>query len=167
MLLLNLALGIHLAVLAVLSGAVYVLFFGASVHADKLRDAMVEAMGNFLADVLEHPRTQAALDQTLRRGINHTIEQPDLGSRLRKVSEYMAEDNLHMSRTIGEQLPGLAANFVSGAVSSIAWKKKKPNNSVLEGRSKETSIEQGSSLSLGGSDVDADFPGRIESKKAK
>jgi len=167
MLLLYLAIGIQLSILAVVSGVVYVLFFATSIHAEKIRDKLVDATGNFVADVLEHPRTQASLDQTFRRGINHTIEQPDLGSRLRKVSEYMAEDNLHMSRTIGEQLPGLAASFVSGAVSSIAWKKSKPNSTSLEGGSKEKFIGQRSSLSLGASDGETDIAGRIELKKAK
>ena len=163
MLLLYLAIGIQLSILAVVSWAVYVFFFATSIHADKLRNSLVDATGNFIADVLEHPRTQAALDQTLRRGINHTIEQPDLGSRLHKVSEYMAEDNLQMSRTMGEQLPGLAVSFVSGAVSSITRKKIKSNNPSLE----EGSKGQRSSLSLGASDGETGIASRVDSKKAK
>ncbi|MFM8622635.1 MAG: hypothetical protein ACKOB3_04575, partial [Holophagaceae bacterium] len=119
MLLLYLAVAIHLAILAVVSCVIYLLCFSSSVHATNIRDKVVEFVATFVADVLLHPRSQRALDETLRRGMNYTIEQPDLGSRLRKVSEHMAEDNLHMSRAIGEQLPGLAASFMSGAMSSI------------------------------------------------
>jgi hypothetical protein len=162
MLLLYLIVVIQLALLAVVSWAVYQLFWDTRIDATKLRAWMVAAVADFGADVLEHPRTQLVLNEIFRNGINHTMEQPDLGSRLRKVSEYMADDNLQMSRSIGEQLPGLAANFVSGAVSSFTGKKNKSNNPALGGGSRVQPVKEVSSLSLDGSGMEYDA-----TKKAK
>jgi len=136
MMLLHLAVIVHLAILSVVIYGSYLLFFDSSDNAAKIRDSlaleatkvrerMVEAVAMFIADVLEHPRVQGVLDETFQRGINHTIEQPDLGSRLRGVYANMEDDSREMSRAMGEQLPGLAVSFVSGAVSSFTGKKNK------------------------------------------
>jgi hypothetical protein len=168
MVILYLAVGIELVVLTAVSWAAYMVLSGTYVvDTAKLRARMVDTLGDFVADVLEHPRVKLAMAESVRNGMNHTIEQPDLGSRLRKVSEYMAEDNLHMSRSIGEQLPGLAASFMSGAVSSITGKKTKTNIHAIREGSRMNSMDDVSKLrlSLGGSNPD-DAPHSAEGKKA-
>eukprot|EP00934_Nitzschia_sp_Nitz4_P004962 Nitzschia sp. Nitz4//scaffold4_size323378//265332//265990//NITZ4_000703-RA/size323378-snap-gene-0.429-mRNA-1//1//CDS//3329553528//4952//frame0 len=94
------------------------------------RTALIDVLGNFAADLLEHPRLQDALAQVVTNGMNHTIEQPDLGARLQNVSESLREDNLKMSRALGEQLPDLAANLVGGALSTMRQKKKVEGSKV-------------------------------------
>lgn len=116
----------------------------------QLRVQSIEWLGNFVADVLDHPRVKLVLAEAVTNGMNHTMEQPDLGMRLHKVSESMREDNLQMSRSFGEQLPALAKSFVGGAVSSMTKKKTKPEQhatttKLLEQR--RTAIEV-SSLTL-------------------
>lgn len=123
MILIYLAVGFQVAILL---GMAYSIQYcrRAKYDVTKLRSQLIDLLGNFLADILDHPRVKLALAQSVANGINHTIEQPDLGQRLQKVSESMREDTLRMSRAIGEQLPGLAASFVGGAMSSITKKKK-------------------------------------------
>ncbi len=119
----------------------------------KLRDQSVDVLGNFLADVLEHPRVKIALAQSVANGMNHTIEQPDLGLRLQKVSDAMLEDNIRMSRVIGEQLPGLAASFVGGAMSSLSMiKMKKRISKSHSDNSKEQGALEVTTLSLDSSE---------------
>jgi hypothetical protein len=81
------------------------------------------------------------------------MEQPDLGVRLHKVSESIREDNIQMSRSIGEQLPGLAKSFVSGAVSSITKKKKKEKEKTTQILEQKTVGMKVSDLSLDSSDT--------------
>ena len=127
-------------------------------HADTLRAQCIEWLGNLVADILEHPRLKMVLAQAVTNGINYTMEQRDLGERLHKVSVAMREDNLQMSRSLGEQLPGLAKSFVGGAVSSIT-RKKKPENNTKRLESQKTSFEV-SSLTLDDDDVSSsDFVG--------
>lgn len=94
-------------------------------YGTKVRTHLIDAIGNLIADVLAHPRVEASLAQVVVNGINQSLEQPDLVQRLETVlqNNVRPEDTMGMSRAFGEQLPGLAANFVGGAVSSIRWKK--------------------------------------------
>jgi hypothetical protein len=87
------------------------------------------------------------------------MEQPDLGVRLHKVSESMRADNLQMSRSLGEQLPGLAKHFFGGAVSSISKKTKNENTKALEPKKMATEV---SNLSLDFSESDL-----VDTKKIK
>ena len=61
-----------------------------------------------MADALDHPRVKLSLAENVANGMNHTMEQPDLGFCLQQVSE----QDLQVSRSIGEQLPVFAANIV-------------------------------------------------------
>ena len=92
-----------------------------------------------MAEVLEHPRVKLSLAESVTNGMNHSMEQPDLGFRLQQVSESMREHNLQTSRSIGEQLLTLTANFVEGVMSWLVSKKKRckrndSSSSEREGR---------------------------------
>lgn len=125
----------------------------------ELRTKVIDILGNFLADVLNHPRVQRALAESVANGMNHTMEQPDLGLRLQQVSESMREHNLRMSRSIGEQLPALAVNFMGGAMSSMVSKKKGIKRNGSSSSELQGSVEvktltlESSENSLGGKKV--------------
>lgn len=114
-----LALIIQLFVLSGITWCIYVALSLDQAFYDKSRAKAIDVLGNFMADLLDHPRVKVALAQVVTNGMNHTLEQPDLGQRIAHVGEALREDNLKMSRSIGEQLPGLAANFMGGAMSSL------------------------------------------------
>jgi hypothetical protein len=142
--------------LAILAGAIWAM---QRLDLAKLRAESIDVLGNFMADILDHPRVKIALAQAVTNGINHTMEQPDLGGRLHKVSESMRADNLQMSRSLGEQLPGLAKHFFGGAVSSISKKTKNENTKALEPKKMATEV---SNLSLDFSESDL-----VDTKKIK
>lgn len=156
MILLYLAVAIQVAILVGLAFCIRQLHRSAgSYDLADLRTRLVDVLGNFLADVLDHPRVKESLAESVANGMNHTMAQPDLGFRLQQVSESMREHNLQMSRSIGEQLPALAANFVGGAVSSMVSTKKRSQRNVERQGSREvkTSTLESSDSSLGNKKV--------------
>ena len=163
MLLLYLAVAVQLVLLGAMTWTIHRL--SAQAHTldfPQFRAQVIDAMGDFLADILSHPRVKAALAQAVTNGMNHTMEQPDLGLRLHKVNESMRDDNLRMSRAIGEQLPGLAKSFVGGAMSSITKKKSKRIPEETTAGTKQ--LCEVSSLTLDSSSLGSDT---LEVKKAK
>ena len=91
-------------------------------------------VANFIADVLEHPRVQQAASRTIVSGMNATVEQSDLASRITRVSLALQEENGEVSRHFGEQFPRAAASFIGGAVAGL---RKKENRKLVDYELKE------------------------------
>lgn len=147
------------AQLALLCGASWLYYILSNPNIDwtKIRSRAIDILGDFLADVLDHPRLNLALAKVVTNGINHTMQQPDLGPRLHDVSESLREENVKMSRALGEQLPDLAANFVGGAISAIRQKKPKQSNEV-------TTLKLETLSTVG---TESGFPSRLSMRKMK
>jgi hypothetical protein len=79
---------------------------------------MIHVIGNFLADIMEHPRVQHAAAQTMSKGMNVHMDDPELPRRAARIYIQLQED-ADMSRQLGEQFPKVAASFIAGAASSL------------------------------------------------
>ncbi len=103
-----------------------------------------------IADVLDHSRVEASLAQLVVNEINKSLEQPDFAQRLEMVlqNNVHQEDSMGMSQAFGEQLSGLAANFVGGAASSIRWKKSAKTSDQIIYSMEEGSLSSSSSSNL-------------------
>lgn len=149
MILFYLAVAIQVAILGGLVLSIHLLRRSWSSHdSTEHRSKLIDVLGNFVADVLDHPRVKLCLAETVANGMNHTMAQPDLGLRLQQVSESMREHNLQMSRTIGEQLPALAANFMGGAMSSMVSSKKRSSKRNLSTSSETQGSREVKTLTL-------------------
>ncbi|CAJ1961413.1 unnamed protein product [Cylindrotheca closterium] len=89
-----------------------------------VRTLLVNLVANFLADVLEHPRVQAAAASSIVAGMNATTDQPDLPERAATIYLKLQEQNEHVSRQLGEQFPKVAGAFLAGAAAGL--RKKEP-----------------------------------------
>eukprot|EP00525_Craspedostauros_australis_P005526 CAMPEP_0198121844 /NCGR_PEP_ID=MMETSP1442-20131203/33220_1 /TAXON_ID= /ORGANISM="Craspedostauros australis, Strain CCMP3328" /LENGTH=162 /DNA_ID=CAMNT_0043780729 /DNA_START=121 /DNA_END=609 /DNA_ORIENTATION=+ len=105
------------------------------------REWLVRQMGEFTADVLEHPRVQTAMANSIVEGMNRTIEQPDLGERMCNLMESRREYNLKMSRSLGEQLPSMTANLVSGYMSSVKAVREQKQQEKLQEKLEAEKLE--------------------------
>ena len=83
MILLYLAVAIQVAILVGLALIINFLRHSFSKSdPQELRSKLIDVLGNFLADVLDHPRVKLSLAESVTNGMNHTMQQPDLGFRL-------------------------------------------------------------------------------------
>ena len=79
---------------------------------------LVNAIGNFLADILEHPRLQNIAATTMAQGMKLHMEDPNFARRAAKIYIQLQED-ADMSRQLGEQFPKVAASFIAGAARGL------------------------------------------------
>jgi hypothetical protein len=98
----------------------------------QVRSMIVASIANFLADILDHDRMQAAAASAMVRGMNETSEQPDLADRMSKIYVTLQSQE-HVSRQLGEQFPKVASAFLAGAAAGLSRKKEqKPRGEVVK-----------------------------------
>eukprot|EP00980_Cylindrotheca_fusiformis_P001300 scaffold333_cov133-Cylindrotheca_fusiformis.AAC.26 len=90
-----------------------------------LRSVIVSIIANFIADILEHDRVQAAAASAMVKGMNATSEQPDLADRMSTIYVKLQSQE-HVSRQLGEQFPKVAGAFLAGAAAGLRKKDPKP-----------------------------------------
>jgi hypothetical protein len=95
----------------------------------QVRSMIVASIANFIADILDHDRVQAAAASAMVRGMNETSEQPDLADRMSKIYVTMQSQE-HVSRQLGEQFPKVASAFLAGAAAGLRKKEQKPQGAV-------------------------------------
>ena len=102
----------------------------------RIRSYLVSGLANFVADVLEHPRVQAATASSIVAGMNATADQPDLPERVAEIYLSLQKQNEYVSRQLGEQFPKVAGAFLAGAVSGLGKPKDNNNNKNEEDKNK-------------------------------
>jgi len=71
-----------------------------------------------VAKILENPRVQTAAVETLVRGMNATLEQPEMPRKVVKMYLQL-QDDPDVARALGESLPKAAKNYIAGVASSV------------------------------------------------
>jgi hypothetical protein len=95
----------------------------------QVRSMIVASIANFIADILDHERVQAAAASAMVRGMNETSDQPDLANRMSKIYVAMQSQE-DVSRQLGEQFPKVASAFLAGAAAGLRKKEQKPQVDV-------------------------------------
>lgn len=97
----------------------------------QVRSIIVASIANFIADILEHDRVQAAAASAIVKGMNATSEQPDLADRLSTIYVKLQSQE-DVSRQLGEQFPKVAGAFLAGAAAGLRKKEQKPQVVVVK-----------------------------------
>jgi hypothetical protein len=94
------------------------------VHASVIssRSTIIDFVSGIVADILQHPAVDAALSQTIARGVNRWMSSVEAQDAIRAmVIQTPREEAI---RGFGKEVPGYVLHFAGGVVDAITGKKE-------------------------------------------